>query len=1208
MVKILNKVSNIFQLNTHKSRISLTTLIDEKFLENNNIALIQEPPVNRKGDVIGYPFPLSCLQTTNKPRAIIIHNPSLEVWQLPSLSDRDCQTAIWRNGKNRPIILVSGYWDINFPNFPETILKAIIEAKSNKFDIIIGLDSNAHHPVWGSPDSNRRGDLLEDIFKRYNLSVLNNDQATFKRINCATHIDITAITHTLKYKIRSWEVLEEDMFSDHLCLHTVVSHTAKYKRVILNYKKTDWEDFKSQLEKLEWPKLIIKDTDDIEEAIKILTDCVMKSANLTTPKIYVTGHHKKEGWWNEDLRQMRRDLRSIKSNSYDDNTYIELKRKYQKEIRKAKRESWHLFMDKCQSISDVSKLTRILTKDKNKPSGLTIKSDGTTIWNNLDSTKNIIYTLFPDSLTTKPQPQQQSHVDHNYAIPKYTYEPNINPVNTEDWINYESVVNIISALKVNKAPGPDGVTAKMLKNLPPKVINFLVNIYENIVKFSFIPNKWCESKAIFIPKNGKTNKTDPKAFRPICLSNVMFKILEKLIQNYLEQNHIYPGNLSNRQHGFRPNMSTLTALTTFTNYIENSFSHGEMTLAVFLDIHGAFDNIQSERAINILRKWGTPKSITDTLLNYYSKRVITTNIAPTNENIKIFPTKGTAQGNVLSPMLWNCIVDQVGKIMDKHEMGGVIFADDIAFATSGVNINHIVDKTQNALKDIEAWAKEEGLKFNLGKSHSLLFQNNTIKYHLKPIILNGQNLNQMQSTKYLGVTLNNRLRWIDHFNTVFKAAKRDIIIINKALHKTLGPTPKLTHWIYTGIIRPKIAYATHIWCGAISNFVLEKKSRQIQRWALTKMGPIRQNTPTAGLEIITKTIPLHIYLQEISLRTIHNFITKNFVLNPSPKGHLKRWLQIMESYIPLALKPSDKCSKISSPNFKNRITHSKKQEGTTIFTDGSMIDSNCGSGFVITWENKTRYGLSYNGKYHTVFLSEVRAVTLAIEKFLLEKINTEIVSIFSDCQSAIAAILGRKSESREVQQCWNFLQKLDNSYKWSLSWVKAHVGISGNETADSLAKKATQITYKGTQPFLPVAPVHVYNAFKKLSSANWETYWQGRIDCRQTKLWFPKPNHIEARNILNLDKQNFGLMVRWVTGHCFLARHESIVNNQDPTCNKCFLDEQTPWHLLMECPATLSIRKEIPPGKWTTGNILKAIKKMDYLEVPLELTQTQYPA
>jgi len=259
------------QLNTHKSKNSLITLIDEKFLENNNIALIQEPPVNRKGEVIGYPFPLTCLQTTDKPRAIIIHNPSLEVWQIPSLSDRDCQTAIWRNAKSKPIIIISAYWDINFPNFPEIIMKAIIEAKNKRFDLILGLDSNAHHQAWGSPDSNARGEMLESILKSHNLDLLNNGSATFRRVNCETHIDITAITHSLKFKIKSWEVVDEDMLSDHLCLHTVVSHTAKYKRIILNHKKTDWQEFSAQLERLEWPQLIINDVDDIEEATKILT-------------------------------------------------------------------------------------------------------------------------------------------------------------------------------------------------------------------------------------------------------------------------------------------------------------------------------------------------------------------------------------------------------------------------------------------------------------------------------------------------------------------------------------------------------------------------------------------------------------------------------------------------------------------------------------------------------------------------------------------------------------------------------------------------------------------------------------------------------------------------------------------------------------------------------------------------------------------------
>ncbi len=169
---MVRSLSNIFQLNTHKSRISLSTLIDEKFHENNNIALIQEPPLNKKGEVTGFPTPLSCLQTDIKPHAIIIHNPSLELWHLPHLSDRDCQTAIWRNNKHRPIIVISAYWDINHPTFPNTIVKAITEAKHKKYNIILGMDSNAHHPLLGSPTANQRGDTLESILHKFNLRIL----------------------------------------------------------------------------------------------------------------------------------------------------------------------------------------------------------------------------------------------------------------------------------------------------------------------------------------------------------------------------------------------------------------------------------------------------------------------------------------------------------------------------------------------------------------------------------------------------------------------------------------------------------------------------------------------------------------------------------------------------------------------------------------------------------------------------------------------------------------------------------------------------------------------------------------------------------------------------------------------------------------------------------------------------------------------------
>jgi len=1186
MVRVLKPDSNIYQLNTHKSRISLHTLIDQCFNGKSNIALIQEPPL-KNGSVIGFPPPLSCLQTGQNPRAIILHNPSLEIWQLPHLSDRDCQTSIWRGGFSKPIILISAYWDINFPTIPPLLKKAVTEAAENSYGLILGIDANAHHPAWGSPNSNVRGHLMETFLNDHNLNILNEgNKPTFHRINCNTHIDITAASNAVIPLVRRWEVLEEEMFSDHSCLHTTLNPAKTFKRKYLNLKKTDWSIYVKELNKVDWPKINLTSATEIEENCNYLTEHLNKALTAATPIAYITGTHRKESWWTEDLRQLRRELRSFpRSPNFQSPNQIEkhktLKANYTKMIRKAKRESWLKFTGEIHTLPEASRLTKILTTAKGTPLGLTNGRDGTPAWNKTTSTRNLMLNLFP-GLTTSP-PQLPIHIAPN---------------DTTDisWITVDTVTSTIQQLQPNKAPGPDKITGRMLQNLPEKVISFLTNLYQHALKLEYIPDNWCESKAIFIPKNNKLPKNDPKAYRPICLSSTVFKVLEKLIQTHLERLNIYPAKLSQRQHGFRPNRSTLTALSELINNIEWGYHRHESTVATFLDIHGAFDNIDPFRALDKLEKWRTPTSIINTLKNYYRKRKVVTQLPLSNQNLTFYPTKGTAQGNVLSPMLWNCVVDKIGSIMDKHNVGGCIFADDVAITASNANTDIAISLIQKTLDDIAIWAQQEGLELNVSKTHSLLFNSPTENLP-PPLTWKGQQLSFQETTKYLGVMLNNKLRWLDHFKMVFDMAKRDMVIINKALHRHVGPSPKLLHWIYTGIIRPKITYAAHIWCGKISNYILDKKSRQIQRWALTKLGPIRENTPTAGLEMITKTTPLHIHLQEMALKTICNF--KNIKINiiTPPNGHLAKWLNILSHHVPLAALPCDKTTKTLSPQFTNKIPESPTDEGATIYTDGSKKGPDCGSGFIIQWDKETRLGMVYNGHYQSVFLSEIRAISMAVEKFLTENIQTPSVRIYSDCKSAIAALKGKYASSKMIQQCWANLSKLDNAYKWSLSWVKAHVGIKGNEAADSLAKQASQMTHIGPQPILPLAPNYLRHELISFSHKNWETYWNGRVDCKQTKLWFPSPNSKESLNLLNLSKNDFGLMVRWITGHCFLARHEALINNGDPICNKCFIDDQTPWHLLKECPATLHLRSDLPHDKWTTGILLKIIKNITYLEV-----------
>jgi len=538
--------------------------------------------------------------------------------------------------------------------------KAIIETHKKKYDLLLGIDANAHHPLWGSPKANARGELFVLFLAENNLQILNTGNTpTFTRINCATHIDITITNDRLIPRIKKWQVLKEDMLSDHSCLHTIVGKSTTYKQCKLNLKKTNWTTYKAKLDELDWPIADLSNPEKVEDATSYLTNNIMNVIKEITPKSYINGKHRKDRWWNEDLRQMRRNLKVARNTP----AYQDLKTAYQKAIRKAKKESWNNFLNEVNSMSNASKFAHIITKPKTCTPGLTLKPDGSPTWNNLTSIQNITKTLFSAS---SKKPKQLPHL----------YLTNDLPVDTTEWINTTTINTIIANLEPNKAPGPDEITGKMLKHLPLKVILYLENLYSHITKLSYIPSKWCQSKAIFIPKINSANKSEPKAFRPICLSNLLFKIYEKLIQNFLEMWEIYPQKLSHRQHGFRPNSSTLTALSSLIDYIETGFYHNQNTVAVFLDIHGAFDNIDPQRALQILENWGTPKQITNTLRSYYDKREIVTNIAPKQTLLKFYPARGTAQGNVLSPMLWNCVVNKVGEIMDNLNIGGCLFADE----------------------------------------------------------------------------------------------------------------------------------------------------------------------------------------------------------------------------------------------------------------------------------------------------------------------------------------------------------------------------------------------------------------------------------------------------------------------------------------------------------------------------------------------------
>ena len=75
----------------------------------------------------------------------------------------------------------------------------------------------------------------------------------------------------------------------------------------------------------------------------------------------------------------------------------------------------------------------------------------------------------------------------------------------------------------------------------------------------------------------------------------------------------------------------------------------------------------------------------------------------------------------------------------------------------------------------------------------------------------------------------------------------------------------------------------------------------------------------------------------------------------------------------------------------------------------------------------------------------------------------------------------------------------------------------------------------------------------------WSKRWVNLKQCRQTKIWFPTPNKLKAKLLIKENRATFSVVVRWITGHNFLKRHNAIIEPEphDPKCRFCDLDKFT---------------------------------------------------
>ena len=176
-------------------------------------------------------------------------------------------------------------------------------------------------------------------------------------------------------------------------------------------------------------------------------------------------------------------------------------------------------------------------------------------------------------------------------------------------ITRQQVVRAISKVSPDKAPRPDEITNRVIKENVNILVGHIQALAQASLDIRYFPAAFKQTITAVLRKPCKPDYTSAKAYRPIALENTLGKVLESVMAeliSYLTETH----NLLPSQHyGGRPGRTAEDAMTVLSENIYSAWKRGEIFTAIFLDIAGAFNNVHHERLIYNLRQRGIPEKI-----------------------------------------------------------------------------------------------------------------------------------------------------------------------------------------------------------------------------------------------------------------------------------------------------------------------------------------------------------------------------------------------------------------------------------------------------------------------------------------------------------------------------------------------------------------------------------------------------------------------
>ncbi|CAL1681165.1 unnamed protein product [Lasius platythorax] len=296
-----------------------------------------------------------------------------------------------------------------------------------------------------------------------------------------------------------------------------------------------------------------------------------------------------------------------------------------------------------------------------------------------------------------------------------------------------------------------------------------------------------------------------------------------------------------------------------------------MAAGLFLDIEGAFNYTSVEAIERAAERHGIDPTIRRWLRNMLSSRRLT--ICRGGLTVEAKATKGCQQGGVISPLLWNLVVDELIVRLNQGGFYTQAYADDLATFVIARDANTVSGLLRTALGRIKRWCIETGLSVNPDKTELVVFTGKRKLEGWSNPIFYGKELKPTGSVKHLGVILDAKLSWGKQLDFACSRACALLWASKRICDKTWGIGPAMMRWLYTAVVRPLFLHGALLWWNRTSLKSVRASLDYLQGLASRLITGATRTTPVAALGVALGLPPLHIMVEAAAMASAHRLKT-----------------------------------------------------------------------------------------------------------------------------------------------------------------------------------------------------------------------------------------------------------------------------------------------------------------------------------------------